>query len=136
MNYSLEEITFDDMRTLIKEARTTNNRYNIEAIRPIIKKWPEGYIVDEEQSVKWNREQVAAHNEEVEKAIKKYHKDLQTGFENFWKDLKQAIQNDYNFTEAQANVILAHIHNDGMSDDLYRAEELCDIVSKVLEVSH
>lgn len=134
MDYT--KITMDDIKFLIENSHTGYDRYNVKAIRPIIKKWPEGYIVDEEQSVKWNREQVATHNEEVEKAIKKYRKDLQTGFENFWKDLKQAIQNDYNFTEAQANVILAHLHNDGMYNDLRRAENLCEVVSKVLQANN
>lgn len=131
-----KKITMDDMRYLIENSHTSYNRYNVEAIRPDIKKWLEGYIIDEEQSVRWNREQVAAHNKEVDRAIKKYHKDLQTGYENFWKDLKQAIQNDYKFTEAQANVILAHLHNDGMYDDLCRAENLCEIVSEVLQVNN
>lgn len=133
MDYT--KITMDDIRYLIKDSQTTYNRYNVEAIRPDVKKWLEGYIIDEEQSVRWNREQVAAHNKEVDRAIKKYHKDLQAGYKNFWKDLKQAIQNDYKFTEAQADAILVHLHNDGMSDDLYRAEELCDIASEVLQAN-
>lgn len=127
-----KNITMDDIRYLIEDAQTNYNRYNVEAIRPDIKKWLEDYIIDEEQSVRWNREQVAAHNKEADRAITKYHKDLQAGYENFWKDLKQAIQNDYNFTEAQANVIMDHIYRDGMSHDLNRAEELCEIVYDIL----
>lgn len=133
MDYT--KITMDDIRYLIEDSHTSYNRYNVEAIRPDIK-WLEGYIIDEEQSVRWNREQVAAHNKEVDRAIKKYHKDLQAGYENFWKDLKQAIQNDYNFTESQAQAIMNHIYRDGMSDDLDRAEYLCDVVSEVLQVNN
>lgn len=96
-----KKITMDDIRYLIEDSQITYNRYNVKAIRPNIKKWPEGYIVDEEQSVKWNREQVAAHNEEADKEKNKYYSDLRTGYNNFCTDLKQAIQNDYNFTEAQ-----------------------------------
>lgn len=133
MDYT--KITMDDIRYLIEESQTTYNRYNVEAIRPDIK-WLEDYIIDEEQSVRWNREQVAAHNKEVDRAIKKYHKDLQAGYKNFCIDLKQAIQNDYNFTESQANVILDHLHNDDMYNDLNRAEDLCDIVSEVLQANN
>lgn len=127
-----KNITMEDIRYLIEDSHTSYNRYKVEAIRPNIKKWPEGYILDEEQSVKWNREQIAAHNKEVDKAMKKYHNDLQAGYNNFLKDLKQAIQNDYNFTEAQANVILDHIYNDGMYDDFQRAESLCEIAYDIL----
>lgn len=127
-----KKITMDDIRCLIENSRTSYNRYNVEAVRLNIKKWPEGYVVDEEQSVKWNREQVTAHNEEVDKAKKKYYSDLRAGYNNFCTDLKQAIQNDYNFTESQAAIIMAHLHNDSMSDDLYRAEELCEITYDIL----
>lgn len=130
MDYT--KITMDDIRDLIEDSHTSYNRYNVEAIRPTIKKWPEDYIVDEEQSVRWNREQIAAHNKEVDRAKKKYHNDLQAGYNNFLKDLKQAIQNDYNFTEAQANVILDHIYNDGLYDDFQRAESLCEIAYDIL----
>lgn len=131
-----KKITMDDIRDLIESSHASYNRYNVEAIYPDIKKWPEGYIVDEEKSVKWNREQVEFHNKEVDKATKKYHQDRYKGYDNFCADLKQAIQNDYNFTEAQANVILAHLHNDGMYDDLSRAENLCEVVSEVLQANN
>lgn len=127
-----KKITMDDIRYLIEDSQKTYNRYNIEAVRPTIKKWPEGYIVDEGESVKWNREQVAAHNKEVENATKKYYQDLHKGYDNFCADLKQAIQNDYNFTESQANVILAHLHNDSMIADVDRAEELCEFIIEFL----
>ena len=126
MDYT--KITMDDIRYLIEDSQTNYNRYNVEAIRPDIKKWLEDYIIDEEQSVKWNREQVAAHNKEVENAKKKYYQDRMKGHQNFCIYLKQAIQNDYNFTESQADIIMDHLHNDGMTEDLARAEELCEIV--------
>lgn len=127
-----KNITMDDIRYLIEESYTTYNRYNVEAIRPEINSWPEGYIIDEEQSVKWNREQVAAHNKEVENAKKKYYQDRMQGHKNFCIDLKQAIQNDYNFTESQAAIIMEHLNNEGMYEDLNRAEELCEIVYDIL----
>lgn len=123
-----KKITMDDIRYLIENSHTSYNRYNVEAISVKIHKWPEGYILDEEQSVKWNREQVAAHNKEVENAKKKYYQDRMQGHKNFCIDLKQAIQNDYNFTESQADIILDHLYNEGMTEDLARAEELCEIV--------
>ena len=127
-----KNITMDDIRHLIEESYTTYNRYNVEAIRPEINSWPEGYIIDEEQSVKWNREQVAAHNKEVENAKKKYYQDRRKGHKNFYIDLKQAIQNDYNFTESQAAIIMEHLNTDGMYEDLDRAEGLCEIVYDIL----
>ena len=131
-----KKITIDDIRYLVGDSCTTYNRYNIEAVRPTINIWPEGHIVDEEESVKWNREQVAAHNKEVEKAIKKYCQDLHKGYDNFCADLKQAIQNDYDFNETQADIIMVHLYNDDMYDDLNRAENLCDIVSEVLQANN
>lgn len=131
-----KKITMDDIRYLVGDSYTTYNRYNVEAVRPTINIWPEGHIVDEEQSVKWNREQVAAHNKEVEKATKKYHQDLHKGYDNFRADLKQAIQNDYEFNETQADIIMVHLYNDDMYNDLNRAEDLCDIVSEVLQANN
>lgn len=130
MDYT--KITMDDIRYLIEDSQTTYNRYKVEAVYPKIGKWSEDHIVDEEQSVKWNKEQVAAHNKEVVEAKKKYYQDRMKGHKNFCIDLKQAIQNDYNFTESQADIILEHLHNDGMTEDLDRAEELCEIVYDIL----
>ena len=130
-----KKITMDDIRYLIEDSRTSYNRYNVEAKRPEVK-WLHDHIVDENQSVKWNREQVATHNKEVDRAIKKYHNDLQAGYNNFLTDLKQAIQNDYNFNEAQADVIISYLYNEGMYDDLCRAKNLCEIVSEVLQANN
>lgn len=131
-----KKITMDDIRDLIESSYTSYNRYNVEAIYPDIKKWPEGYIVDEEKSVKWNREQVEVHNKEVNKAWTKYRLKCNEGHENFNKDLKKAIQNDYKFNEAQADVIISYLYNEGMYDDLCRAENLCEVVSEVLQANN
>lgn len=127
-----KNITMDDMRYLIKDAQTMHNRYNVEAIRPDVKHVPKGYIFDEDKSVKWNKEQVEALNKKYDSAIKKYHEELQQGYKNFLEDLKQAIQNDYKFTEKQADVIMEHIYDDGMYKDLERAEELCEVAYDIL----
>lgn len=129
-----KNITMDDIRYLIEESQAGYNRYNVETIRPDTKKWTEGYIVNEEQSVKWNREQVELHNKEVDKALKKYHSKLREGYKNFRTDLKQAMQNDYNFTATQAGIIMTYLYDDGMYEDLCRAETLCDVVSEVLQI--
>mgnify|MGYP004628016959 CR=1 FL=1 len=126
-----KKITMEDIRYLIENSHTSYNRYNVEAIYPGIK-WPDDYVVDEEQSVKWNKEQVSTHNKEIDKALKKYYQDRHKGYDNFCVDLKQAIQNDYNFTEAQAMVIMVHIYGDGMYKDLEKAEELCEIAYDIL----
>lgn len=120
-------LTFEDIFATIEESESTYNRYNIEAKRPG-SKLPVGYILDEDKSVKWNREQVALHNMLVEAQWRDYHEAYSNGWFNFRSDLKEAIHNEYGFSEDQAACILGQIVSGDMQEVATKAEEMCEFL--------
>lgn len=120
-------LTFEDIFDTIKESESTYNRYKIEAKRPG-GKLPVGFVLDEEKSVKWNREQVALHNVCIDEQWRDYHQAHSKGWFNFRSDLKEAIHNEYGFSDDQAACILGQIMSEDMQEVATKAEEICEFL--------
>lgn len=135
-------LTFEDIFATIKESESTYNRYNVKAERPE-HTLPNDYVIDEEKSVKWNREQVRIHNQQIALQWKKYRDVSLQGWYNFCSDLKEAISNEYGFSESQVDCIREQFE---LAADLYevanKAKEICEFLTDFLsredskEVSH
>lgn len=134
--------TFEDIFATIKESESTYNRYNVKAERPE-HTLPNDYVIDEEKSVKWNREQVRIHNQQIALQWKKYRDASLQGWYNFCSDLKEAISNEYGFNKNQVDYIREQFE---LTTDLYevanKAKEICEFLTDFLsredskEVSH
>lgn len=125
-------LTFEDIFATIKESESTYNRYNVKAEHPE-HTLPNDYIIDEEKSVKWNREQVRIHNKQIALQWKKYRDTSLQGWYNFCSDLKEAISNEYGFNENQVDCIREQFE---LAADLYevanKAKEICEFLTDFL----
>lgn len=125
-------LTFEDIFVTVKESEQGHNRYNVECKRPEIT-LPNDYIIDEEKSVKWNREQVRIHNKQIALQWKEYREASVQGRCNFYSDLKEAISNEYGFSEDQVDCIRKQLESPA---DLYevanKAKELCEFLTDFL----
>lgn len=125
-------LTFEDIFATIKESESTYNRYNVKAKLPE-RTLPNDYIIDEEKSVKWNREQVHIHNKQIALQWKEYREASFQGRCNFYSDLKEAISNEYGFSEDQVDCIREQLESPA---DLYevanKAKELCEFLTDFL----
>ena len=120
-------ITFEDIYVTIKESESTYNRYNVEAKRPG-STLPNDYVIDENESVKWNREQVCIHNNAIREEWKKYREASYKGWYNFRNDLKEAISNEYGFSDDQAACIIGQVVCGDMQEVATKAEEICEFL--------
>lgn len=84
--------------------------------RPDRKKFPYpkiGTVLDEDKSVKWNREEVdrlrAAHDEEV-KRLQRHYNEVAREYE---KEIKQSLAEEYDLNEAEVDVIWGKAWEDG-----------------------
>ena len=96
-------------------------------------------FIDENKSVKWNREQIEKENDKIRlhnKAIKEAKNNGPLKFED---DLKEAIMNehDLNATQASAVFLIAYEngHSAGMKEILWAAQDLCKLAEEVLKFS-
>lgn len=125
-------LTFEDIFVTIKESEQGHNHYNVECKRPE-HTLPNDYIIDEEKSVTWNREQVRIHNKQIALQWKEYREASFQGRCNFYSDLKEAISNEYGFGEDQVDCIREQLES---AADLYeianKAKELCEFLTDFL----
>lgn len=120
-------MTFEHIKTLV-----SRDIYFGDIVYPIrTKNMVDGYITDENKSVKWNREQVNLANEKYRNAYNKA-KDLRAEREAvFEQDLIRAIVDVLKCTVKQAKFIIAEASE--RYDDCYEivleAENLADFIS-------
>lgn len=81
-------MTFDKYENNIK-----NGIYNYGYSSCVAKKLPEGYVFDEEKSVRWNREKLEKYNKEEEERVRKLKEQNKAISDKKREDLKQAISN-------------------------------------------
>lgn len=73
--------------------------------KEVPKKLPEGYIFDEELSVRQNREMVQANNELRSQIIRENNAEQGKLIAKLRNEIKKIIARDYGFTMKQANFI-------------------------------
>ena len=86
--------------------------------------WDENYVVDEYQSVKWNREQVAAHNEEeleAEKTSREYIRSLELMWELKVMEYRKDELGD-NISDKALRVIFNKAYEDGHAYGYHQVE--------------
>lgn len=106
-----EEINIDMLRSEFKDWQDMSCRPSI------IKKLKEGTIIDEEQSVRWNREEVQRRNEEYEKEVKQLNALKNKARDAFYEKLYMFIMNEVGngCTREKAMIIWNHAYEDGHS---------------------
>ena len=97
----------------------------------------EGYVYDENKTVKWNREHQAELAEEYVKKLAEYRNATNGKIDEFRGDLKSALSNDYGFNSSQSDIIYMTIweehHSDGLEDVMYATRALAEIIKDVID---
>ena len=96
-------------------------------------------FIDENKSVKWNKEQIALENEKIKlhnEAIKEAKKEGPREFED---DLKEALMNEHDLNADQADKVYRKAYEDGHSagamEILWEAQELGELTEAVLKLA-
>lgn len=104
-----------------------------------IKKVPENYVFDENQSVKWNKEQVAINNrkykEEAARLNTLKNKARDSVNEDIYRNIQEEVGHD--LSRDKAKVIFAYAyeqgHACGITEVKHYLDEIMEVVKKVLE---
>ena len=104
-----------------------------------IKKVPENYVFDEDQPVRWNKEQVAINNrkykEEFERLNTIKNKARDSVHEDIYKHIQSEIGHDLSRDKAIAIFRYAYEqgHAYGITEVKHYLDEIMEVVKKVLE---
>lgn len=115
-----------------------NKEYENKMEYPYGKYMSQNTVIDEDKSVRWNREQVEKHNKEIDDAKKVYREESTRLQNKLAEDIIAAIQYDYSsINEEQARKIYGYAYQEKHShfnDVFYFIEELCDLYKDLLEL--
>lgn len=103
---------------------------------PKFRRYPVGYIFDENQSVVWNRKEVERCNEEYRREQENIRKEFAAKSVAFEEDVISSLQSDYNFSKARSVLIYREAYDRGHANGYYevisQAEILAEFVEKIL----
>jgi len=124
--YTLEEI----------EQKWKNGDYKVK-INFLANKKPyeSNHIFDDNQSVKWNKEQVAIENEKIEKSKAEYREDKIILEGRFTNDIIAALMNSYGFNFKQAqkieNRVYSDHHHDMINNYFFYLADTADFINEI-----
>lgn len=107
--------------------------------KPNFTRLPKGWITDENQSVKWNREQVELNNRNYQKAVADLNTKKNKARDDVLNDIYKHIQYQvgYNLSLNSAikiwNYAYKNGHGYGMSEIKCYLDEIVDLVSDILD---
>ena len=96
--------------------------------------WEETYVVDEDQTVRWNRAQVLQHNEAAHEAMNQYRQDLYDAVHRFRNDCIQYTIKEFGIPDIAAEVIFDMAYDAEHDDGFHKTLDKCREWSKVVEV--
>lgn len=108
-------VSYDDLLKFIRETRAKSEqlwkeRSDYAANAPILN---EGTILDEEQSVRWNREEVARRNNSRKGKLAAYMTKINQCNRDIDQKIKDYLRSEFGFSEAVARVVFNEAYEDG-----------------------
>lgn len=97
----------------------------------------EGYVYDENQTVKWNREHQKELADKYEADRKKFDEASAGKSIEMQEDFIKAINQEYGFNAKQAQILFSRAYDDehdtGMLAVLYKVRDLAEMVKDIIE---
>ncbi len=110
-----------------------NNTYQVEYVKP--KYFKENAVIDEDKSVKWNREEVQRLNEEMKAKVEQNRKERRAMESKQIDDIVRVYANDSGYTEEQIgkifNYAYSESHSSGIFEVLQTLDDLVDLMKDV-----
>ena len=107
--------------------------------KPDFKKLPEGFITDEDKSVKWNREQVELNHKKYSDEVNRLNTLKNSKRDELYEDIYATIQDSVGngFTREQAMVLWDYAYSEGhaygMGDIVSTLRDVIDLVERLNE---
>ena len=116
-----------------------NGEYENTMKYPNKSKYKENHIFDEDQTVKWNREEVVRQNELIDLEKKAYSNESNRLNNKLYDDAVNGLMEEYKFNKKQAEKIWNYVYaekHSHMNDVFYFAGELADIIEEVIKLKN
>lgn len=112
-----KEITYEELMAFIKEKNEESNRLYEERKAYLQKHHmlPADTVLDEEKSVRWNREEVLRRNNECREMVSSFAEKFGQCEQEIRKEIITYIQSEYALSETMANVVYSAAYEDGHS---------------------
>lgn len=118
--------------------KINNGKYEAKLEYPKGKRHRYDTIIDEDKSVRWNREEIERINKESHEVRKKYRNSIYEGELSFKEDVASYLKND-SLNKAQATEIVKKAwmedHSEGFLSVLDTAEELAEFVMEIINLA-
>lgn len=122
--------------------RIKNNEYETKIEYPKLTRYRADTIIDEDETVRWNREEVKKRNNARMEALDEYRNSLYEGELAFKEDLASYLvtYNEDTINMEQARVIVKRAwmegHSDGLKNVLDISDELAELVVEVISLTN
>lgn len=133
----MKNYEYDKVEKVIEDYRNGEYKTHKNLNEPL-EQLPEGYVFDEEESVKWNREKLEIENAKRKEAFIE-HRNLSraNADERVSEDIIKAIIDDFDTTELVAKTIFGYAsgegHSSGMSEVLNYLYDILDVVKVIFK---
>ena len=98
--------------------------------------FPDGYIFDEEKSVRWNREEGTRRRQQYQDEIREYRKACGEMQIRFRHDIISFLKDEYHFNESESELIADKAyergHSVGYYEVLHQTQELADFCEEFI----
>lgn len=122
--------TFRDIRAAFE-----NSQYSMDTACPSKVKIRPDAVIDEDQSVKWNREQIVERNEKSKADVKEWQEAMDIKREKLRMDVRGTITQTYRVTMKQAGLIESMtwgVYHSDIPEYLDRVKEYSENVRSIL----
>lgn len=113
----------------------SNGIYSNQKPFPKQTKYKDGHIFDENQTVKWNKEEVQRRNDEIIRLRDEYDNESNSLSDKLRDDVIYNLIYDYDLTQAQAEMTYDNAYSDkhsSMNDVFYYAANLAEYYKKMM----
>lgn len=93
---------------------------------------PEHFIFDEEQSVKWNKEQVEQHNKLKREENRQLREARVKAFEEAFQLAAECLAQEYNISKAVGLKVFTFVRYE--KEDMYQIDDILDYAEKLCQL--
>ena len=98
--------------------------------KPSFSKYREGYVIDEDKSVKWNREEVEKHNIRYQEEVKRLNNEKNKLYTELVSTIKEYIIEETNVKKTRAEKIYNYLYEEHSGNIL----EMLDYIDDLLDL--
>lgn len=130
-------MTYNDVRDIIEDVRKqTENLYAERRQNPPARKYSDDFVFDENQSVRWNREEVIRQNKAIDNARRAFERKVNRQSARVDEAIKQYLKDEFDFGDAVAAKVFEmaweHGHPCEFDEVLIDAQSYGEFVKSIL----